>query len=694
MRRFYIRWPLNRSTMRAVSDRFSNSGTSMTCPAQPNRIAWKRRGRRLISEASEGLDWVLEGEVLEVLPAPLDARGCLISGLGVMQVRFLPLPEYVGYSCPVSVEYPSGGTCDAPFPIIIPQHFSTDGAVVPAPSLSTLLGVNPLPSPNIPWTARLLSRVLPSALLAPNFGAPRLAYRFGHANLVAGLSPLLGFASIPLAMVLSLCPSSQISPSAETGDSAEMGHAAETQAQADKPFVGTDPKVLREQKLKFLTVSSHTIRFCDLVFYDAWGTQVRAAGEAWRTATTKVERKALVKKNGVRYSSLHQLPYLDPVLHVVLGVMHNWLEGVLQHHVRMKWGLGIPKGRARVVPVGDGSNSRDGKKCTGLGKARETSNRAPGLLDDEEEETISQDEIEDLHAENQPFGPPTAMRRTPSSASSMQEPDHDSYMGDPDDDEFQPSANEDEGQDEEDSDEDDGEVDSDDEDEAVKSKKVVSIFAKDELAGMHSCIANTALPSWVERPPTNLGEPSHGKLKAEQWLILFTVFFPLILAEIWTTKSLGPELAESESLGEKLLDNFHDLVLCTNIVCADAVSAAMADEYTAHYIRYRQSSAVLFPHLKSRPNHHYAMHNGDQMKFFGPLMKLSELGYERHDGRLQKVKTNGHPGEQIVYSQCVYRSSTKIRFPDMVCNGTETYHWIAFGVSDIENANRDANEVD
>ncbi|KAJ3533804.1 hypothetical protein NMY22_g7182 [Coprinellus aureogranulatus] len=227
----------------------------------------------------------------------------------------------------------------------------------------------------------------------------------------------------------------------------------------------------------------------------------------------------------------------------------------------------------------------------------------------------------------------------------MHDPDHDSYMHDSSDDEFEPSADEDEDQDEDDSDSENGEVDSDDEDEAVKSKKVVCIFNKDQMASIHGCIADTVLPSWVEHPPTNLGEPSHGKLKAEQWLILFTVFFPLILPELWTTKSLGPDFAEPESLSEQLLDNFHSLVLCTNIVCASAVSPAMADEYTANYVRYRQSSAVLFPHLKPRPNHHYAMHNGDQMKFFGPLMKLSELGYERHNGRLQKVKTNGHPGD-------------------------------------------------
>ncbi|KAF8223397.1 hypothetical protein L208DRAFT_1317027 [Tricholoma matsutake] len=40
-------------------------------------------------------------------------------------------------------------------------------------------------------------------------------------------------------------------------------------------------------------------------------------------------------------------------------------------------------------------------------------------------------------------------------------------------------------------------------------------------------------PTWIQRPPTNLGEPSHGKLKAQEYLTLFTCIFPLIIPEFW-----------------------------------------------------------------------------------------------------------------------------------------------------------------
>ena len=60
------------------------------------------------------------------------------------------------------------------------------------------------------------------------------------------------------------------------------------------------------------------------------------------------------------------------------------------------------------------------------------------------------------------------------------------------------------------------------------------IFTKDELGAIRMCLSESIIPSWLERPPTNLGEKSHGKLKADQWLQLFSVFLPLILPEIWT----------------------------------------------------------------------------------------------------------------------------------------------------------------
>ncbi|KAH6895062.1 hypothetical protein BKA70DRAFT_1116968 [Coprinopsis sp. MPI-PUGE-AT-0042] len=70
------------------------------------------------------------------------------------------------------------------------------------------------------------------------------------------------------------------------------------------------------------------------------GLDVRLAAEEWRLATTKVEHERLFKLNGVRHSPLNLLLYRDPVRHTLLGLMHNWIESVLQHHVQQRWGIG------------------------------------------------------------------------------------------------------------------------------------------------------------------------------------------------------------------------------------------------------------------------------------------------------------------------------------------------------------------
>lgn len=46
-----------------------------------------------------------------------------------------------------------------------------------------------------------------------------------------------------------------------------------------------------------------------------------------------------LRNTGVRWSELNQLPYHNIVEHIPLGMMHNWLEGVLQHHFRVRWGF-------------------------------------------------------------------------------------------------------------------------------------------------------------------------------------------------------------------------------------------------------------------------------------------------------------------------------------------------------------------
>jgi hypothetical protein len=372
-------------------------------------------------------------------------------------------------------------------------------------------------------------------------------------------------------------------------------------------LAGVGDLLAMHKALGFAGVASHNFcSFCKLLKaniddlnYQSWqpriGVDVRTAAESWRQATTKKERNEIFKTHGVRWSSLHQLIYRDPVHHTVLGLMHNWIEGILQHHARFKWGIG--------TDTSAGTTDSTHKDVSD--EFPPSFNSSENISDDIE---ILYDELIELQAESQEFDDKPLHLKRQHSESSLMDIDN---LGDQDadDEEFQ-LQNDDEDNN-----------DSDNEDSKVAEQKVTCIFNSAELSSIHSCLSDTVIPSWLERPPTNLGNKSHGGLKADQWLKLFTVFLPLILPEIW--------LAFPSKKYMDLLDNFYDLVTCTNLVCAHSTSPASADLYLKIYIQYRKSSKSLFPNIQSRPNHHYAMHNGELMKFWGPLIKISEFSGER-----------------------------------------------------------------
>ncbi|KAI7947789.1 hypothetical protein MJO28_009697 [Puccinia striiformis f. sp. tritici] len=69
------------------------------------------------------------------------------------------------------------------------------------------------------------------------------------------------------------------------------------------------------------------------------GAKVRKVSDNWMKTTTTSSRQLIVTQTGIRYSELNRLGYCDPVKHVSLSMMHNWMEGVLMHHFREHWGF-------------------------------------------------------------------------------------------------------------------------------------------------------------------------------------------------------------------------------------------------------------------------------------------------------------------------------------------------------------------
>lgn len=296
--------------------------------------------------------------------------------------------------------------------------------------------------------------------------------------------------------------------------------------------------------------------------------------------------------------------------------MHNWLEGVLQHHFRVKFAVGLDFSESDNVDV-------------------EVATEPDLDRVDEDMDVTLEDELALLQQESlSNMDTPSQLKRVHSmgplivNASTESESDNDTN--------YQPDA---------DSDDNDMEID-----DALLGEAAECVFTEVEMMKIRQCIRELVLPSWVERPPVNLGEKSHGKLKADNWFILFSVVLSMVLPELWYKSHSRRKQA--------LLQNLYDLITCTNIVCSFSTSISAANNYDQHYLSYRQSLQTLFPHSSSVPNHHYAMHNGDMLRFWGPLMNVSEFAYERDNHILQNINTNNHPCKD--QSQPVHQLRTNL----------------------------------
>ena len=332
------------------------------------------------------------------------------------------------------------------------------------------------------------------------------------------------------------------------------------------------------------------------------GRNVRAEAALWLSTVTKSGREAQVQETGVRWSPLHRLPYWDPVKHVVLGFMHNWLEGVLQHHLRVLWCIGLPEEIKKVAVElekdeqwSQADSHESAEELEGLQKAAEEAN-----------------EQADVEAHTMRSSPTlsTASNVTPTQDDPQLNPYAFMDVDNGDDDEM---------------------IDSDSDFVPLDSETFT--FSDSELAAIRDCISNISLPTWVGRPPSNLGNKSHRKLKAHELLSLFSTIFPLIIPEFW----YSPAAMQTQ---KNQLECFHHLVSATNITCSFKTSNEEADWYTHHYIEYRKLIPALFPQSHSLPNHHFAMHAGSQMKYWGPNPPISEFSGEQMNGMLQNISTN------------------------------------------------------
>jgi hypothetical protein len=163
------------------------------------------------------------------------------------------------------------------------------------------------------------------------------------------------------------------------------------------------------------------------------------------------------------------------------------------------------------------------------------------------------------------------------------------------------------------------------------------------VEALRTDIRDFVTPSWLTSIPSNLGEPSHGKLKADQWRTLGTVYLPVSLVRLWAAPNKDdPQQATGR---QKLLSLTLSLISAINIASSRTTSRDKANLYTRYMTEYMDGLRNLMPDYQFRPNHHMALHLSEYLLLYGPVHGWWTFPFERLIGLLQDIPNNFKSGQ-------------------------------------------------
>lgn len=221
--------------------------------------------------------------------------------------------------------------------------------------------------------------------------------------------------------------------------------------------------------------------------------EVFRTSKLWKDDKTINCKDEIIKSTGIQCSEFNQLAYRDPVQGKPLGIMHNWLEGVLQHHFWFRWGFQVfSKAEKANLKRRPSEGGGDGQRKwfmykKGQGNAIKTN-------DDSEQDGEEEDAVD---ANDDPAA------------------DHGDY-GDPELDEGLSGG----------------------------------LFKQVDMDLFCRRMFNIVVPTGVSKLPMNEGDSKHGSLRAAQWYSMFAFMIPLLILELYVddVEKLNPGLNRGQIL--------------------------------------------------------------------------------------------------------------------------------------------------
>ena len=172
---------------------------------------------------------------------------------------------------------------------------------------------------------------------------------------------------------------------------------------------------------------------------------------------------------------------------------------------------------------------------------------------------------------------------------------------------------------------------------ADTSTRLGQVLMAEELNQIRSDLSDISTPTWVPSIPSNLGNASHGKLKADQWRTLGITHLPLSLTRLWGLHDSNDPRSQK---CKEILDVTISLISAVVLASSRITSPAIATAYLIHMKAYMEGIKKLFPHYRFRANHHMALHLYDYLRRFGPVHGWWTFPFERLIGMLERIPTN------------------------------------------------------
>ena len=142
-------------------------------------------------------------------------------------------------------------------------------------------------------------------------------------------------------------------------------------------------------------------------------------------------------------------------------------------------------------------------------------------------------------------------------------------------------------------------------------------ISQGDLKVIQDDIAATIRPRWHAAPPANLGQVSHGKLKADEWRSCFEFDIPVSLLRLETQQIASGK--QTDDYRAKLVHS--TLLLATAIRWATShrTSTKHIENYTKTMKNYLTTLKDLRPNQRFRPNHVNALLIGNYLRLYGPV---------------------------------------------------------------------------